>query len=495
MTPTVQEDTSHSDRVVSDVAVRILTQIVLRLSGLILLPLVSKTLGVTAYGIWSQLIITAALVVPVLDLRLGIACVRFLAGAPSEELRRDVLPMSLTVLASTLVVSGVAVLFAPQISAFLFGDTGQSVYVWLLAGMILARTMFVFLRNFYRVTGQVKRYSGVELIASSASILLAGVSVLVWQTLIGAVVAFIAVETGLAVIVAVDIARQVGTPRGVRFSSLGRYLRYSIPLIPNTLLLWAINSSDRYVIAHLLDIKQVAVYSASYSLCHLSIFVLTPITFVLFPLLSRVWSEGRKEAVGMYVEQALRYYLLLALPSVGGLCVISSTALRLLASQEFVTSDLLILLIAVGFLLLGVYQITLFVLHLHRRTGILPVVFIVAAAINLGLNFLLIPRMGILGAAISTILAYLLQAVAVAGYAYRLLRFKIRAAFVYKAVGASALMTLVLWWIPAESIFALIGIAVLGAVVYFLLMAATKEIGAKELRMITSLVKRKGRAP
>jgi O-antigen/teichoic acid export membrane protein len=471
---------------------RLLTQIALRLSGLVLLPLVSKTLGVTEYGIWSQLVITAALVVPVLDLRLGTACVRFLAGATRENLCRDFFPMLLIVLVFASVVCVVAGLYASRISVFLFGDAGQLVYVRLLAGLILVRTAFVFLRNFYRATSQIKRHSGVELIASSMSILLAVAAVLIWRTLIGAVVAFIVVEAISALIVAADVVRQIGVPHGLKVSGLSRYLRYSIPLIPNTLLLWAINSSDRYVIAHMLDLEQMAVYSASYSLCNLSILVMSPITFVLYPLLSRLWEQGHKEAVRSYVEQALKYYLLLALPSVAGLCIISSTALRILASTEFVTSRLLVLLIAAGFLLLGIYQITLFVLHLHERTGVLPVVFVIAAAANLGLNLVLVPRMGILGAAVSTIIAYLLQAIAVAGYAYRLLRFGMRATFIGKAVGASAVMALAIGWIPVESVLGLASAVVLGAIVYCLLMAAMREIGVKELRMGLALLKRRG---
>ena len=45
-------------------------------------------------------------------------------------------------------------------------------------------------------------------------------------------------------------------------------------------------------------------------------------------------------------------------------------------------------------------------IYLSRRTGLLPLVFVVPAAVNVALNFVLVPWLGIMGAAWATLVAY-----------------------------------------------------------------------------------------
>jgi O-antigen/teichoic acid export membrane protein len=71
---------------------------------------------------------------------------------------------------------------------------------------------------------------------------------------------------------------------------------------------------------------------------------------------------------------------------------------------------------AVGVLFQGIYLLTSIGLNITKRTQFYPVSTIAGAACNVGLNFFLIPRFGILGAAWANAAAYGLQA----GVAYRL---------------------------------------------------------------------------
>src|SRR4029079_16707966 len=66
---------------------------------------------------------------------------------------------------------------------------------------------------------------------------------------------------------------------------------------------------------------------------------------------------------------------------------------------------------AVGVLLQGVYLLTSIGLNITKRTEYYPVATMVAAATNVGLNFLLIPRYGIVGAGYANAAAYGVQAI------------------------------------------------------------------------------------
>ena len=482
-----------SSRFASDVLVRFVTQVILRLRSLIFLPLIVKTMGAAQYGAWAQISVTLALVAPVMDLRLGTACVRYLSSKKTKDVAADFFPMLFVVWIVALVTYGIGFIFREQIAEFLFNDQTQVLYVELLLVLLGVRSTFTFLRSYYRTFNQIAKYSAIELVASFGSISLASYFLLSGEGLAGVLIAFILVDTLMLVLVLLDIIRQIGLPSRVKMGNLAHYLRYSLPLIPNTLLFWVINSSDRYVIAHLLGLEQVAVYSASYSLSQLAMFFVAPISFVLFPAISKLWAEGDFSRVRTYMESALKYVLLLSVPSTLGLYYVAPFVLGKLASQAFVTSQLLILYVTVGFFCLGVYQIMLFIIHLRGKTKILPLVFLIAAGLNLALNFLLIPRLGIMGAAVATLVAYLVQTAIVVTYVLRLFQISFDLAFLVKAVIAASLMLLLIKRVPVNSIPALVAVAGIGAGAYFVAMIIMKGIGRREHELLRALFKRGGR--
>jgi O-antigen/teichoic acid export membrane protein len=66
--------------------------------------------------------------------------------------------------------------------------------------------------------------------------------------------------------------------------------------------------------------------------------------------------------------------------------------------------------ILLAFFFQGVYHFMVGPLFYFKRTSLLPVINIAGAAVNIGLNFLLIPRYGIQGAAGSALASFVLLA-------------------------------------------------------------------------------------
>ena len=61
-----------------------ITTLIVNLRGLILIPILTKTLGADAYGIWSIIMITISLLSPLALLGLTTAMIRFLAAEKEE---------------------------------------------------------------------------------------------------------------------------------------------------------------------------------------------------------------------------------------------------------------------------------------------------------------------------------------------------------------------------------------------------------------------------
>jgi len=472
----------------SDVIIRLITQGMLRLRGLIFLPLIAKTLGTSQYGIWTQITVTLSLLVPVLTLRLETASVRYLSSKNEDTVSRDFFSMLVLIWIVSVVIATIIFLYKRQVAVFLFDNQEQVLYVELLFLLLLVRITFSFLRNYYRIFNQISKYSIIELLVTFGAVGAAIFFIFSGKGLVGVLISFILTEAIASTLMLFDIIRLRGFPHRLGFTNLVFYLRYTLPLIPNTLLLWVINSSDRYVIIHILDLTQVGIYSASYSLGKMAVFFLTPISFVLFPAISKLWEKKRYDEVRKYIRNSLKYYILLGIPSIFTIYYLSPFILKTLATSEFVTDRLLVLFIVLGFFCIGIYRIYIYIIHLREKTKYLPFLFFTVASLNLGLNFLLIPKVGIIGAAFSTFLSYLIQAIIVIIFSMKLFQVKLDLKFIIKTVGASVGMFFILRLFHPQNIGAIIGIVLIGMVIYFILMVIMKGIGRKEWELLKSTV-------
>jgi O-antigen/teichoic acid export membrane protein len=233
----------------------------------------------------------------------------------------------------------------------------------------------------------------------------------------------------------------------------------------------------------MLDLKQVGIYSASYTLGHFTTFLLTPISFTLFPVVSKLWEKGDLSEVKRYMRNSIRYYLLICTPSIAGIYYAAPILLRRLASQEFVTSRYLILFITLGFFCVGIYNIYLYVIHLREQTKYLPLFFLLVALINVVLNIFLIPQIGILGAAFSTFLAYLFQMIIIMVFSAKLFWVGFDVNLFAKSVISSLGMLYVLNLFSPENTRATLLALLVGATSYVVFMILLKGIGRKEWEM------------
>ena len=158
---------------------------------------------------------------------------------------------------------------------------------------------------------------------------------------------------------------------------------------------------------------------------------------------------------------------------------------------------------SIGVFLQGVYLLTSIGLNITKRTQFYPVATMAAAAVNVGLNFALIPRYGIVGAAWANGAAYGLQAALGYVLSQRYYPISYEWGRIARACGAAVIACLVARWIPSidldvdprSTMANLPDVFSRGATVVAVfagLLAATGFFHAAELRRLAAL-KRAGR--
>lgn len=473
-----------------DVGIIGTANLIIALRGLILLPIITKTLGASGYGIWAQVLITLGLIGPIAAIGLDFTFVRFFAGVKDKkEIQEGFFSILITMFCWGSFIALILFFLATPIANILFSDASASGIVKLTALIIPFSIINLLFLNFFRTFRQMKTYSILMILQNFGEVAMIAYFIFSGFGVFGAVISLLIVRIFMGAITFVMIVSQIGI-KIPKFSNIKSYLKFGVPLIPSEFSHWITNSSDRYVIIFFMGIGSVGIYSAAYAVgCIITMFI-TPLNFVLVPALSKSYYEGNIDEVKNLLSYSLKYLLMLAIPSAFGLSILAKPILQIMTKPEFVPSGSLVIpFIAASMILFCIYAIVGQVIVLVKKTKIIGTVWSVAGLTNLGLNMIFVPKIGILGAAITTLIAFGIATAITSYYSFKYLKFDIYWIFILKSIVASVMMCIVIWYInPIQLLDVLLCIGI-GAGIYAAILFLLKGFTREEIRFFRTLFK------
>jgi len=399
--------------------------------GFVSFPIYTRVFSVADYGLidFAQKIVL--LVVALSKCGLQNSALRFynreaFAADPNAE-RRYYSTMFFSVIApaaaiTLLFVAGLH--WAPR-SAI---DAGLSVVLMMAAGLIFLRSAQSILWSFLRIEERTKAYNVISLLMRAATIAavcallpVLGASVktyfagtLLVEALVVALLIFPLFRRGLARLGDID-----STVARAAFA-------FGLPMVIQEIAGLVLDSGDRFMIRHFLTDYALGLYSVAYGLAtYVNTLIMAPLGLAILPIYMKLWNAEGRERTIEFLSQGLDGFLIaagliMALAAAG-----ARDAVTLLASSRYSGAERLIPTLVAGLL---IYTAQIFLnagLLIHKQTGKMAAILCWCAALNLGLNWLLLPRMGLQAAALATLIAYLVCTAWLARSSFRLLPLRV----------------------------------------------------------------------
>ena len=264
-----------------------------------------------------------------------------------------------------------------------------------------------------------------------------------------------------------------------------KLLIYGTPLAASFFLDEIANLSDRYMLAWLVDEAEAGKYAVGYDLAGNTIMmIMNAINLAAYPMIVKLLDTKGKEAALEYFNTYVILLLSVSIPAVIGLSLVGPGLASLLIGEEYQESVVLVLpwvaaaIFAMG---LGAFYVHLPFQLGNKNFGIFKI-GIYTALINLTLNFYLIPEMGMLGAAIATLLSFMISTALGVYYSRGVFPLPFPAKEVLKIVIATIFMGLCLWtvkdqrgwlWLLGQMF---IGLGSYGLATYLLNVGGIKQI-------------------
>ncbi len=445
-------------------------QVLTSLGTFFLLPIITKTLGTYDYGLWAQINITVSLVSSLALMGLSMGFVRFLSSETEKKIIKEaVYSILFFVTISGFTASLLLYMFAEPLATFGFKDPEATYFIQAGSALILLNVIESISLFYFRVFRQIKKFSYFTLFETFGKLFFILILLKMGYGLLGVIVATLIVQSSILLISLVIIVSQIGffIPR---FTHIKEYLQFSLPLTPSALVRWVTESSDRYLITYFLGLGSVGVYSAAYSIGNLIQLFASPLQLILLPELSKLFDENKIDQVRIYLSHSLRYFLLITIPAVFGLSALAKPLLGIFTTQDFLSGWLVIPIIALSGLLAGIFQIFVNIMFLVKETKSATYINIIAAVSNVLLNLLLIPSIGIIGAALSTLISYFLMIVLCIYISMKHFMFDYYYYDIAKSIFSSFAMYLFVSCFVISNVYELFGVAAMGAFVYIFVM-------------------------
>jgi len=213
------------------------------------------------------------------------------------------------------------------------------------------------------------------------------------------------INTALAVIILIYLARRKAIRFSLSWQVIKRGLRFSGPLIPNSGLGWITNLSDRLLLRYYNMSAAGGVYSMGYDLSRMGVSLLSDSIFTTYvPMFYREMNRDER-AFSLTHARFVSYCLLLVSAASFSLALFSEEIVRILMPRSYAGASGIMSVIAFAFLLATLYRPFILVLSYRNKTSLISLIAFISAFTNLGLNLLLIPRLGSQGAAWTTLIS------------------------------------------------------------------------------------------
>jgi O-antigen/teichoic acid export membrane protein len=453
-------------------------------------PILTRRVGVGQFGQLALAIVVAQLLGVTFNLGLPFAAQKVFAGQDGDRRSRGILAISAVF---AVAASVVAVLAAPAWGPAVGLDQvldARLAALW--AGCFaLALTSLAMLRSRDKLRMAIF-VAAVQSVGAQA----AGVLLLYWWApTVTSYLCGLIIGQGVAAFVGLLTLR----PDWSALAAIRRYggaFLFGLPMVPQQLSGFILGVGDRIVIRHVLGSAAVGRYSVAYNVGSLGFILLV---FVGWAWMPRIYAVADRVARSRLLASSRDMMNLLLIPVVCGLAAGAPLVLGVWVPRSFHPAELtpIVAIVAICTFPFGQFQANLRALMSEGKTRQAAVATLVAAAVNIGLNVVMVPFLGITGSAIATVLSYALCARLARPPVSSGLRVPSASVLLRTLIGGAVVVTLAIGVLPTSPVWLVIRLALgAGALLAFALLLRRAMAGPEpSARLVTPVMPARSTGP
>ena len=370
-----------------------------------MIPIYTRYLTPSDYGLLALLGVVGSILSSTIRMGLGSALFRSYYDYDDEEKRRMVVSTTFfCILLISVVSAGILLPFSKQLAAIILKGDKYAKFIFLVVLNTCIGSLNGISFAVFRAKKESKKYAAISVLSFILGATLNIYFVVVLKQGVWGIIVAGFISGVISTIVLYSFIW-----RELKFifnlEETNKLLSFGIPLVPTDLAAWVLTMADRFFLDHYSTRAEVGLYSLGYkfgSLIH--ILIVNPFSLIS-PVM--IYSEEKSKDAPEFYAKLTTYFIFVGLFMSLGISALAQDVLRLMAAKPFWSAYTVAPLICLSYVVYGSRGLLSVGIGLKRKTKYFPPMYLGAAGVNIVLNFLFIPKYGMMGAAVATLLSYL----------------------------------------------------------------------------------------
>ena len=204
--------------------------------------------------------------------------------------------------------------------------------------------------------------------------------------------------------------------------SIKKILSFGVPLLPHTIAGVLLAYSSRFFLANMIDNDAVGIYTVAFQVASVVLLIMTSINQAWAPNLYEVLNSAPNQNVKLGIVKQTYKVMIFMLITTFLFIVFVPYIFELFIDESYHSGILISKFVSVGFLMNGLYFLVTNYILFSKKTKVLSCITSIISIIGAILNYYLILEYGIIGAAYSLIITFVLLFITVFYYSNKLYR-------------------------------------------------------------------------
>ena len=249
------------------------------------------------------------------------------------------------------------------------------------------------------------------------------------------------------------------TVKNIKFSfslkNLKEALSFSLPLIPHGLSGYVFIYSDRLILERFVPLGPIGLYNLGDNISKVMWMGVNSFNNASVPYFMKL-SKNNPNSKEIYSEIITVWAVLVAFAALG-ISLFSKEIIEIMTTPAFYDAYKVVPILVLAYVFRGLYCFPINGLFYAKKTKIIPIVTISAALTNVALNFLWIPKYGIIGAAWATAAAFGVTVVLAYYFSYKYYPLIYEYGKLLKVFGSGLVIFLITWYIaPTPMLYSIL---------------------------------------
>ena len=182
---------------------------------------------------------------------------------------------------------------------------------------------------------------------------------------------------------------------------------YSWPLVFSGMIATILTQIDSFAIGYYNNAAQVGIYNTAVPIASLLGVIPSLLIPLFFPIITKEFSRNNKELIKGLTKQFGKWVFIFNLPFFIIMIFFPGAIINLFFGPSYIAAENSLRLLSIGFLFYSIFIISENTLSMAGKTKIILLDITIASILNLVLNIIFVPKYGINGAALATMISYI----------------------------------------------------------------------------------------